>query len=162
MLPQKDNQSLTYGDAVNNDPKRSTAVSNNAKDKHLTEEHSAHVAKRTRRPKTKHHSKMIKWLTMTFHELDRHFARFGVHHRHIVSCIHLCSTAFITDGFQKPIIYICSNHNRGVVSEELGFIQLGCANRPAAKPRQRTNPKDVYSERSQGEPPTCQEWRDIG
>ncbi|CAF1435613.1 unnamed protein product [Didymodactylos carnosus] len=109
-----------------------------------------------------HHSKMIKWLTMTFHELNRHFTRFWVHHRHIVSCIHLCSTAFITDGFQKPSIYICSNHNRGVVSEELGFIQLGCANRPAAKPRQRTNTNDVYGERSQGEPPTCQECRDIG
>ncbi|CAF0948293.1 unnamed protein product [Didymodactylos carnosus] len=113
-------------------------------------------------PPLMHHSKMIKWLTMTFHELNRHFTRFWVHHRHIVSCIHLCSTAFITDGFQKPSIYICSNHNRGAVSEELGYIQLGCANRPAAKPRQRTNPKNVYGERSQGEPPTCQECRDIG
>ncbi|CAF1413325.1 unnamed protein product, partial [Adineta steineri] len=74
--------------------------------------------------------KLVEFMNTNYDRLNKHFVNYWALHKEHHSCGTTCSMAFVTDGFQKSSRFICGNIKMVVRSKELGYVQVGCGNRP--------------------------------
>ncbi|CAF1577018.1 unnamed protein product, partial [Didymodactylos carnosus] len=88
-------------------------------------------------PKVLYHLEILNFIGKYYDQLSVKFTQFWSKHKEVRCCGENCSKAFVTDGFQKPCRFICSNVTKAELCEEMGPVTLGCGNRPKSSNKRK-------------------------